>query len=125
MHYFKNTPQNDNKNVPLSEKLSLVIEKAMSATTRKIPISSAATAKSKELSKIIKGEMALFENGGCRGSNLQLCYEYLLTIPPTSVQSERAFSVAGSFATKLRSKLGDTSLNALVALKSYFNYLKK
>ncbi|KAK9729984.1 hypothetical protein QE152_g15633 [Popillia japonica] len=44
--------------------------------------------------------MCLFENGANRGQFLQLAYEYLLTIPPTSVESERAFSVAGSFATK-------------------------
>lgn len=104
--------------IPLAEKLNRVIENAMSETTG--TISSAANANANELTKILKGEMTLFENGGSRGRNLQLCYEYLLTIPPTSVQSERAFSAAGSFATKLRSKLGDSSLNALVALKSYF-----
>ncbi|KAK9739689.1 hAT family C-terminal dimerization region [Popillia japonica] len=62
-----------------------------------------------------------FENGGNRGQFLQLAYEYLLTNPPTSVESEKAFSVAGSFVTKVRSSLGNESINAVVALKFYFN----
>ncbi|KAK9696061.1 hAT family C-terminal dimerization region [Popillia japonica] len=63
---------------------------------------------------IIEKEMCLFENGGNRGQCQQLAYEYLLAIPPKSVESERAFSVAGSFVTKVKSSLGNESINALV-----------
>lgn len=106
--------------VPLSleEKLSKVIDDAVNVST--CSVTAAASPDSKSLAKMIKKEMTLFENGGYRGRNLQLCYEHLHTVPPTSVESERAFSVAGSFSTKIRSKLGDESLNALVALRSYF-----
>ena len=41
----------------------------------------------------------------------------LQSIPPTSVESERAFSITGQFATKLRTKLADNTLNSLVFLK--------
>lgn len=56
-----------------------------------------------KLRNIIKNEMTLFENGGCRGRFLKSCYKYLSTVPPTSVESERAFLASGSFATKIRS----------------------
>jgi hypothetical protein len=36
-------------------------------------------------------------------------YSYLLTVPPTSVEAERAFSSAGVFNMKLRSRLKDKS----------------
>ena len=42
----------------------------------------------------------------------------LQSIPPTSVESERAFSITGQFATKLRTKLADNTLNSLVYFKS-------
>jgi len=40
---------------------------------------------------VIRQETSLFEGGG-RGRILQLVYDYLLSVPPTSVESERAFS---------------------------------
>jgi hypothetical protein len=42
------------------------------------------------------------------------------TIPPTSVEAERAFSAAGVLCTKTRSRLSDTSLDTLCFLRSYF-----
>ena len=44
----------------------------------------------------------------------------LQSIPPTSVESERAFSITGQFATKLRTKLADNTLNSLVFLKASY-----
>ena len=41
---------------------------------------------------------------------LQAVYSYLMTVPPTSVEAERAFSAAGLFVTKLRSRLDDDRL---------------
>ena len=43
--------------------------------------------------KVIRQEMTLFENEGNRGRHFKLVYDYLLSIPPTSVEAERAFSV--------------------------------
>jgi len=39
-------------------------------------------------------QMAVFECSGVRGRILQLVYSYLQSIPPTSVEAERAFSAA-------------------------------
>ena len=41
-------------------------------------------------------------------------------IPSTSVESERAFSITGQFATKLRTKLDDDTLSSLVFLKAFY-----
>lgn len=68
----------------------------------------------------VRIEMALFENGGDRGRYLSQAYDHLLTIPPTSVEPERVFSSAGLLCNKIRSRLSDISLDALVFLRSYY-----
>jgi hypothetical protein len=42
-------------------------------------------------------EMSAFEASKARTGNLEKLYRALLNIAPTSVASERAFSVSGSF----------------------------
>ena len=74
----------------------------------------------KSLLAAIKSEMAVFECSGVRGRILQLVYSYLQSIPPTSVDAERAFSAAGIFCTKVRSSLGDTTLDTLCIIHSYY-----
>ena len=86
------------------------------------------TQKQIDLSIKFRNKMSLFENGAVRGHHLELVYQYLLTISPTSVEEERAFSAAGFIANKIRSRLGDDILDALMFLRSYFQriaYLKK
>ncbi|XP_073956570.1 uncharacterized protein, partial [Choristoneura fumiferana] len=70
-----------------------------------------------DLPSLIHVEMALFENGGGRGEILKKVFNKLLAIPPTSVESERAFSTAGVFCSKLRSRLNDDTLDCLLFLK--------
>jgi len=65
--------------------------------------------------------MALFDAGGARGFNLELAYKYLRYIPPSSVESERAFSAAGYLCSKLRTRLNDDTLNKLCFLRAFFN----
>jgi hypothetical protein len=74
----------------------------------------------KQLMNAIKAEMALFGSNGKRGRCLQTVYSYLLTVPPTSVEAERAFSAAGIFNTKLRSRLSDQSTDMLCFLRAFY-----
>lgn len=74
-----------------------------------------------EIEHKLKEELQLFEEHGIRGVHLKLAYECLLTIPPTSVESERAFSAAQHITTKIRSRLDDDTLDQICFLKSYFN----
>ena len=76
-----------------------------------------------QLQTVIKQEMKLLEATEKRPSKLEQLFRALSSIPPTSVEAERAFSAAGLFATKLRSRLGDKSENALSFLRSH--YMKK
>jgi len=73
----------------------------------------------------IRTEMAVFESSGVRGRGLQLVYNYLQSIPPASVEAERAFSAAGVLCTKIRSRLADESLDILCFLRSYYTQKKK
>ena len=42
----------------------------------------------------------------------------LHTVQPSSAESERAFSAAGLFSTKIRCRLGDDSLNVLAVIRA-------
>ena len=70
--------------------------------------------------KSLMKEFNLYEATGKRTPNLDLLYNALLRIPPTSIESERAFSALGLFVTKLRSRLSSSSINMLSFLKSYY-----
>ena len=74
----------------------------------------------KKIDAAIKAEMAVFLSSGKRGRWLEQAYRYLLSIPPTSVEAERAFSGAGVLCTKLRSRLDDKTLDTLCFLRSYY-----
>lgn len=65
-------------------------------------------------------DFKLYEAQTKRTTNLDFIYKSLLTIKPSSVEAERAFSSAGNFATRIRSRLGDKALSALVFLKNMF-----
>ena len=64
--------------------------------------------------------MSIFEAVGKRGTNLELAFEHLKTIRPTSVESERACSSAGQICTKISSPLNDDTLDALCFLRAHF-----
>ena len=72
--------------------------------------------KDKHLAK----EFHLFDATGQRTTNIDLLLDALKSIPPTSVESERSFSAAGPFVTKLRRRLSDRSVDRLCLLKSYY-----
>ena len=58
-------------------------------------------------------EFSAFEMSKKRSESLERLYLALSSIPATSVESERAFSAVGLFVTKLRSNLGDRSIDSL------------
>lgn len=90
-------------------------------------ISSAHSEKSQvkqNLLSTIKKELALFQHGGTRGVHLQIVYDSLLTIRPTSVEAERAFSSAGYLVSKVRASLNDDTIDSLCFLRSYYQSLK-
>ncbi|GLV38336.1 hypothetical protein CBL_21256, partial [Carabus blaptoides fortunei] len=78
----------------LEEKLQEEIEKSMKTIKPKTQTSN--------LMATIRKEMNLFVNGGNRGHNLELVYQYLLSIPPASIEPERAFSAAAYLGNKIR-----------------------
>lgn len=51
---------------------------------------------------------------------LQKAYDYLATIPATSVEAKRAFSSAGLICSKLRCRLDDKTVDTLAFLKTYY-----
>ncbi|KRZ75212.1 hypothetical protein T10_9929, partial [Trichinella papuae] len=73
----------------------------------------------KDIMKIIKNEMAVFEAIGQLPKTLQMLYDALITVPSTSWEAERSFSAAGLFVTKLRSSLKDETIDTLCLLRSY------
>lgn len=79
----------------------------------------------KNLDQDLKKEMIALEDKGTRGKLLNLLYNYLLTIPPTSVEAERAFSAAGLICSHLRTRLADESLSSICFLRSYFQSQSK
>ena len=73
--------------------------------------------KDKHLAK----EFDLFDATCQRTTNIDLLLDALKSTPPTSVESERSFSAAGLFVTKLRTRLSDHSVDRLCLLKSHYH----
>jgi hypothetical protein len=70
--------------------------------------------------RFLHKEFNLFETSGVRKKFLDMLLSALRTIQPTSTASERVFSEAGNFMTKIRSRMKFRVLNALVFFKYYF-----
>ena len=49
----------------------------------------------------------------------QVVFAALLSIKPTSTEPERAFSIMGYFCTKIRNRLSDEALDAMVFMRQY------
>lgn len=103
---------------PMQDQLQLAIEKGLA----KSPMPSGPA---NNLNMVLKREMALYESTGALGVNLNTMYNFLQTIPPTSVDSERAFSAAGILCTKFRSRLNDDTIDTLCYLRGFFHQQSK
>ena len=95
----------------LKDKLHLALTQSSSNAFNK---------KTYNLNDVLSKEIDIFINGGEKGYYLQKAFDYLLTVQPTSVESERCFSSSGFICNKFRSRLEDATLNALVFLKFHF-----
>lgn len=62
----------------------------------------------------------VLEANGEKSQRLEKLYLAAKSIKPTSTDCEQAFSIAGSFKTKIRNRLTPKMLNILVWLKYYF-----
>jgi hypothetical protein len=61
---------------------------------------------------MVKKEIRYFEDEGMKGIKLQLVYDYLSTIAPSSIEFEKAFSAAAiQICTKIRSILNDNTID--------------
>ena len=78
-----------------------------------------------EINLSVSREFNLLESTGSKGPHLHLLYNALRTIAPTSVEAERAFSAMNLFKTKMRSSLGDDTLDALCFLREHFRRAKQ
>lgn len=66
-----------------------------------------------DLIKDIRQEMTLFENKGIPGRYLQLVYDYIMSVPSTSVEAEQAFSADSIICFILQTRLSDKTLVSL------------
>lgn len=109
------------KALTVAQRLQLAIESSSSECSKPRFMSDTHAAASwNEKAKVIRAEMSLFEGGGQRGLHLDMAYNCLLTIPPSSVESERVFSSAGVTCSKLRTRMSDSVLDDLLFIRSYF-----
>ncbi len=65
-------------------------------------------------------EMDLYQRTGICTKSIISLRNSLLSIPPTSIETERVFSTVGSFLTKTRSNLSDSNVDDLCILRSHF-----
>ena len=64
-------------------------------------------------------EVGVYISGLQKTKKMELLHRALLVIPPTSVEAERVFSAAGQYLTKIRTRLGDCSLDKLIFLRFF------
>lgn len=74
--------------------------------------------------KSIAMDFRTWENTKIRPKRLELIYQNLGSVKPTSVESERAFSACSQILTKIRSRMGDDLLDALTFLRHWYKHNK-
>ncbi|GFU21083.1 integrase catalytic domain-containing protein [Trichonephila clavipes] len=89
---FEEIIEDNDTNIDSEKELSLE-QKLELATTKNISTNQNTLQKA-AISKTIRREIDLFEDEGFKGKYLEKVYRSLLTVPPTSVDAERAFSTA-------------------------------
>ena len=70
--------------------------------------------------KTLKAEFSVFEATNKITKNLDILFDALKMIKPSSVASERVFSISGNSVYKIRTRLSHRLVDILCFLKSYF-----
>ena len=70
----------------------------------------------------LRKELALYMAGGGRGRLLELCFEILQSIPPSSIQPERDFSVLRFIMGENRASLSPQTINDIFILRKAYAY---
>lgn len=117
------TSKSDNAALSIKEKLQLAIRKKINVNST-LPIRRQQVMPN-SVHQCVKTEMQYFRKEGIQGKYLKMAFAALMTTRPTSVESERAFSVAGTICTKIRSRLSDNSIDKLCFLRAFFIKQKK
>ena len=81
--------------IDLKKQIEMAMHTSMTPTPR-VPFANSNQDNSKAITNAIKAEMAVFANSARRGRHQETVYNYQMSIPPTSVEAERAFSAAGA-----------------------------
>ena len=108
------TEQAENKSGDENDDAESQILKAMQNAMAK------PNSKSDKQFKSLSSEMSAYDGNGKKSENLEKVHNGLLTIKPTSVASERAFSISGSIVTKRRARLSNDIVDDLCFSKDYF-----
>ena len=116
-HFGHNDLQENETEIAVVENEELSFAERLNA---KLSQNSEESATIKKNSFEMKKEMDLFQITGERSKNLELLYKILQNVAPTSVASERAFSISSNFVSKKRSRLSDKSIDNLCFLKGVF-----
>ena len=74
----------------------------------------------RNINENLKREFSWYERNKVKTPLLNQLYNALLSIQPTSTQSERNFSISNNVLTKQRKRLLNKNLNAIVFVKSHF-----
>lgn len=122
-HYFFN---DNDKQCNVLEEVTIV-DVTPNENSLKLSLANAIMASKRPMAEVrpddsitLLRQLKLYEATGTKTSTLQKLYDSLMTIKPTSTESERVFSISGSIVTKKRVGLSDHSIDVLCFLKTYF-----
>ena len=77
-------------------------------------------ARNKSIVTIVKKERDIYQEPSTLSAQLHLLQQPLLTLHPTSIKWERAFSLASQTVNKLRSRLSSDMINSICFLNGYY-----
>ena len=127
-----NAKQTDDENpddpLPQAEEIEMSVQEEIEIAIQSVSDNTSNENMTEECSmskKQVRKEFEVFEESRHRTQNLSRLWYALNAIQPTSVESERAFSAAGLYLTKLRTRLKPSTTNALCVLGHYLKTQKK